>query len=101
MECGLSCARSCRDLSRDIKCSEECVAGCRCPNGQLLNDENRCVPVSECPCLYDDQVIQPGNSVSVGNCKTWYVFLTRCRYSEYCIEFELRVVKYFRSKCSE
>ena len=74
MECGLSCAQSCKDLSRDIKCSEKCVSGCQCPYGKLLNDENRCVPVSQCPCHYEEQVIEPGNSVSVGNCKTWYDF---------------------------
>ena len=72
MECGLSCARSCRDLSRDIKCNEECVPGCQCPNGKLLSNENRCVSVSQCPCIYEEKVIQPGDSVSVGNCKTWY-----------------------------
>ena len=72
MECGLSCARSCRDLSRDIKCNEECVPGCQCPNGELLNNENRCVPVSQCPCIFEEKVIQPGDSVSIGNCKTWY-----------------------------
>ena len=72
MECGLSCARSCRDLSRDIKCNEECVPGCQCPNGELLNNENRCVPASQCPCIYEEKVIQPGDSISVGNCKTWY-----------------------------
>lgn len=74
MECGLSCARSCRDLSRDIKCSEECVSGCQCPNGEFLNDENRCVPALQCPCYFKEQVIHPGISVSVGNCKTWYDF---------------------------
>ena len=51
------------------------MAGCQCPNGQLLNDENRCVPVSQCPCQYEGQIVQPGESVSVGNCKTWYVVL--------------------------
>ena len=72
MECGLSCARSCQDLSRDIKCNEECVAGCQCPHGQLLNDKNRCVPVAQCPCKYEGKMIGPGESVNVGNCKTWY-----------------------------
>ncbi len=49
------------------------MAGCQCPNGQLLNDKNRCVPVAQCCCQYEGQTIQPGESVSVGNCKTWYV----------------------------
>ena len=74
MECGSSCARSCRDLSRKIECNEECVSGCQCPNGQFLNDANRCVPVAECPCEYEGKVVQPGETVKVGNCKSWYVF---------------------------
>ena len=72
MECGLSCARTCRDLrSADIKCKEECVPECQCPNGQYLNDQNRCVPASQCPCEYQGKTIQPGESVTVGDCKTW------------------------------
>ena len=72
LECGLSCARSCNDLSLDIKCNEECVAGCQCPNGQLLNDKSRCIPIAQCPCPFEGKMIQPGESISVGNCKTWY-----------------------------
>lgn len=84
MECGLSCARSCRDLSRDIKCNEECVSGCQCPNGELRNDEKRCVPVAECPCQYEGKTIQAGENVDVGNCKTWYGPIENSISPQYC-----------------
>ena len=70
-ECGSSCAQTCRDLSSDIQCNEECVPGCQCPNGQVLNDAKRCVPKAECPCPFEGKVVQPGDNVDVGNCVTW------------------------------
>ena len=70
-ECGSSCAQTCRDLSSDIQCNEECVPGCQCPKGQVLNDAKRCVPKAECPCPFEGKVVEPGDNVDVGNCVTW------------------------------
>lgn len=51
--CGSSCARSCKDISFNPNCKEECVEGCNCPKGQTLNAQGECVPIGECPCKYD------------------------------------------------
>ena len=71
MECGSSCAQTCRDLSNDFQCNEECVPVCSCPDGRVLNDRMQCVPVSQCPCSRDGKNYLPGQSVRVGKCLTW------------------------------
>ena len=71
-ECGSSCAKTCRDLSSDTQCNEECIPGCECPENEVLDENNRCVPVTKCPCLFQEAVYLPGQSIAVGNCKTWY-----------------------------
>uniref|UniRef100_A0A3B4TCW3 SCO-spondin n=1 Tax=Seriola dumerili TaxID=41447 RepID=A0A3B4TCW3_SERDU len=48
--CANQCPRSCTDLWEHVQCLQgACHAGCRCPNGQLLQD-GQCVPVTECRC---------------------------------------------------
>uniref|UniRef100_A0A1B0D0P5 VWF/SSPO/Zonadhesin-like cysteine-rich domain-containing protein n=1 Tax=Phlebotomus papatasi TaxID=29031 RepID=A0A1B0D0P5_PHLPP len=39
-ECGDSCALTCEDLQSDYPCIKNCVEGCRCPEGQALNEDN-------------------------------------------------------------
>ncbi|XP_057325268.1 hemocytin-like isoform X2 [Microplitis mediator] len=52
--CGSSCARSCKDISFNLNCQEECVEGCNCPIGQTLNTRGECIPIGECPCKYNE-----------------------------------------------
>ncbi|XP_061570036.1 SCO-spondin [Cololabis saira] len=48
--CANRCPRSCADLWEHVQCLQgACHSGCRCPEGQLLQD-SRCVPVAECRC---------------------------------------------------
>uniref|UniRef100_A0A3B4XYZ2 SCO-spondin n=1 Tax=Seriola lalandi dorsalis TaxID=1841481 RepID=A0A3B4XYZ2_SERLL len=48
--CANQCPRSCTDLWEHVQCLQgACHAGCRCPNGQLLQD-GHCVPMTECRC---------------------------------------------------
>ncbi|XP_029943604.1 SCO-spondin, partial [Salarias fasciatus] len=48
--CANQCPRSCADRWEHVQCLQgACHAGCRCPDGQLLQD-GRCVPVAECRC---------------------------------------------------
>ena len=60
-ECGNACHRSCRDLTHETTCHHQCVAGCNCPNGTVLNDYDACVPIQQCPCQWD------GNSYTAGH----------------------------------
>ncbi|XP_077410354.1 SCO-spondin [Vanacampus margaritifer] len=48
--CANQCPRSCTDLWEHVQCLQgRCHSGCRCPEGQLLQDSH-CVPVAECRC---------------------------------------------------
>ncbi|XP_046863446.1 IgGFc-binding protein-like [Xenia sp. Carnegie-2017] len=69
-ECGSACAKTCRDISRGLKCSERCIPGCQCPKGSYLDEKNHCVPMKECPCFFEGNYYKAGESVKVGRCKT-------------------------------
>ncbi|KAH0620986.1 hypothetical protein JD844_021942 [Phrynosoma platyrhinos] len=59
------CNRSCRSLREpDMLCNIQIVSveGCECPEGTYLANENECVSPEDCPCYYEGQLIQPGNS---------------------------------------
>ncbi|XP_031619378.1 hemocytin isoform X2 [Contarinia nasturtii] len=52
-ECSDRCYRSCADMESLPKtCRTKCVEGCRCPEGQALDENNECIPISMCPCAY-------------------------------------------------
>ncbi|XP_039521923.1 mucin-2 isoform X5 [Pimephales promelas] len=57
-----SCGSSCRSLSvHDNTCqgSFTPVDGCVCPEGTYLNEAGSCVHADQCPCYYENQVIEP------------------------------------------
>lgn len=37
----------------------QCVEGCRCPLGQVLDDSNECVTVEMCSCVYKNMLFKP------------------------------------------
>ncbi|XP_061410675.1 SCO-spondin-like [Lethenteron reissneri] len=57
LECGSACDASCGslalELSARVDCSEQCVQGCSCPPGSVLDYEGRCVPPEDCPCVWE------------------------------------------------
>uniref|UniRef100_A0A8C6E4J9 von Willebrand factor n=1 Tax=Moschus moschiferus TaxID=68415 RepID=A0A8C6E4J9_MOSMO len=75
-ECVSPCHRTCRSLSITEVCQEQCVDGCSCPEGQLL-DEGRCVERTECPCVHAGKPYPPGASLS-RDCNTCI-----CRHSQW------------------
>jgi hypothetical protein len=64
--CGNSCNQSCGALAiaaeTDSKCNEQCISGCQCKNGQVLNHDNICVAPTECSCFYNEREYFPGES---------------------------------------
>lgn len=51
-ECGSSCQKTCFDLYSNNTCQDsQCVEGCFCPVGTVLNTEGKCVEPQYCPCL--------------------------------------------------
>ncbi|XP_046857349.1 neurogenic locus notch homolog protein 2-like isoform X2 [Xenia sp. Carnegie-2017] len=69
-ECGSACAKTCRDISRGLNCSETCIPGCHCPKGSYLDDKNHCVPMKNCTCFFEGKYYKAGENVKVGRCKT-------------------------------
>ena len=73
-ECATPCG-SCRDQQMtDEHCSEECMAGCACPDGQLMDDYGQCVPPNECTCYdaYDpEEPIKNAGEKSQRGCAEW------------------------------
>ncbi|XP_037075331.1 hemocytin-like [Pollicipes pollicipes] len=59
--CGDSCAHSCFDLATNTECEKRCVEGCQCPSGLTLDNEGRCSPISQCPCVHNNKEYKPGH----------------------------------------
>jgi hypothetical protein len=67
---------SCRDRQKgeEYCAQDKCVAGCTCPEGELLNDNGHCVPPTECTCFdsYDaENPVKNHGDVSERGCATW------------------------------
>ncbi|KAM6936930.1 von Willebrand factor [Xenentodon cancila] len=62
-ECTKSCSTTCHSLNIQEVCKEQCVDGCTCPAGKVL-DGNRCVEVSQCSCIHMGRHFPPGSTIS-------------------------------------
>uniref|UniRef100_A0A8C7KH73 von Willebrand factor n=1 Tax=Oncorhynchus kisutch TaxID=8019 RepID=A0A8C7KH73_ONCKI len=62
-ECSRSCSTTCQSLNIQEVCKDECVDGCSCPVGKVL-DGGLCVEVSHCSCIHMGQHFPPGSSIS-------------------------------------
>eukprot|EP00066_Takifugu_rubripes_P015898 XP_011605164.1 PREDICTED: von Willebrand factor isoform X1 [Takifugu rubripes] len=62
-ECAKSCSTTCHSLNIQEVCKEDCMDGCRCPVGKVL-DGTRCVEVSQCSCVHMGRHFPPGSSIS-------------------------------------
>lgn len=66
-ECGDSCTLTCQDLNVEGPCKPQCIEGCRCPQGQVL-ENNECIPLGMCPCKFKGISFNPGHrEVRPGN----------------------------------
>ncbi|KAJ8002410.1 hypothetical protein DPEC_G00158600 [Dallia pectoralis] len=62
-ECTRSCSTNCHSLNIQEVCNDECVDGCSCPVGKVI-DGDRCVEVSQCSCVHKGRHFPPGSSIS-------------------------------------
>ncbi|XP_015252018.1 PREDICTED: mucin-5AC-like [Cyprinodon variegatus] len=65
---GAECQRSCS--TADMLCiSTGCTSGCVCPDGLLSDGAGGCINETNCPCVHNGQVYQPGQTLTV-DCNT-------------------------------
>ena len=55
-QCGSMCPQTCENDGNTI-CSTECVEGCFCDFGTVLNSDGNCIAPSECPSKHIDITI--------------------------------------------
>ncbi|XP_077160383.1 SCO-spondin-like isoform X2 [Paroedura picta] len=82
------CPTSCVELSSRTRCKKDrpCSPGCWCPEGLLLDSEQRCVRPRECPCQVEGARYWPGQLVKV-NCRICTCQegqMKRCRQNPEC-----------------
>uniref|UniRef100_H2Z9B9 VWFD domain-containing protein n=1 Tax=Ciona savignyi TaxID=51511 RepID=H2Z9B9_CIOSA len=58
-ECGSACPRTCKNKDQALFCTRECVDGCVCPSGTIL-DVDSCVPEEQCSCTHSGAVYASG-----------------------------------------
>ncbi|XP_062928544.1 von Willebrand factor [Mobula hypostoma] len=63
--CVPACAQTCKSLSINQLCHSQCMDGCTCGDGKLL-DGNTCVASSECSCMHMGKQYPAGSSISQG-----------------------------------
>ncbi|KAF4790038.1 Mucin-2 [Turdus rufiventris] len=57
------CEQTCRSLADGEKyCLQDFapVDGCGCPSNTYLDNQDNCVPISQCPCYYKGSYLEPG-----------------------------------------
>ncbi|XP_057881760.1 mucin-2 [Melospiza georgiana] len=57
------CQQTCRSLADGEKyCLQDFapVDGCGCPSNTYLDNQDNCVPISQCPCYYKGSYLEPG-----------------------------------------
>ncbi|KAM4902021.1 von Willebrand factor [Sylvia borin] len=62
-ECVSPCAKTCQSLNINEVCHGQCVDGCSCPEGLLLDGE-QCIESSDCSCIHSGKHYPPGFTIS-------------------------------------
>ncbi|KAF5276278.1 hypothetical protein FQA39_LY06627 [Lamprigera yunnana] len=52
--CANPCARTCSQIASSSVCTSQCVEGCNCPDGETMDGNGDCIPISQCECEKDD-----------------------------------------------
>ncbi|KFV38869.1 Mucin-5B, partial [Tyto alba] len=47
----------------------QCISGCGCPAGLVLDGKGGCIEEEECPCIHNEAMYQPGEKINV-DCNT-------------------------------
>lgn len=71
------CQQTCRSLADSEKyCLQDFAAvdGCGCPSDTYLDNQDNCVPISQCPCYYKGSYLEPGEYFTKDG-ERWYVLI--------------------------
>uniref|UniRef100_A0A673N084 VWFD domain-containing protein n=1 Tax=Sinocyclocheilus rhinocerous TaxID=307959 RepID=A0A673N084_9TELE len=86
-DCTPTCSTSCQNVNIQEVCKEECVDGCNCPAGKVL-DGDRCVDVSQCSCTHAGRRYPPASSISQ-DCNTWWDTHTHThKHKHICVHYK-------------
>uniref|UniRef100_A0A3Q3IUW9 VWFD domain-containing protein n=1 Tax=Monopterus albus TaxID=43700 RepID=A0A3Q3IUW9_MONAL len=61
---GSECQKTCQTVDTDCV-STKCMSGCVCPDGLLSNGNGGCIKREDCPCTYNGETYNSGQSVTV------------------------------------
>ncbi|XP_053319540.1 von Willebrand factor [Spea bombifrons] len=61
-ECVTPCVKTCQSLDINEVCQEQCLDGCSCPEGKVL-DGDRCIDASECSCIHSGKRYPVGSTI--------------------------------------
>lgn len=97
-----TCQQTCRSLADgEQHCLEDFapVDGCGCPYDTYLDNQDACVPISQCPCYYKGSYLEPGEYVTKDG-ERWYVLLWFLVCGDKsAFKISLVGVSYFTDKC--
>ena len=65
----VSCERTCLSLSnQEPSCRVKFgpVDGCSCAQGTYMNDKGECVLATACPCVHNNEILQPQEIIKKG-----------------------------------
>ena len=66
------CQQKC--FNNDKECSsDECVEGCFCPTGLVLNELGRCIKQEQCSCKENDIIYLNEQVFDKEGCQKWYL----------------------------
>ncbi|XP_051885679.1 mucin-6-like [Pristis pectinata] len=61
---GTTCAPTCQMIATQISCTpSECVSGCICPEGMVLDYNEQCIFPEDCPCKFSDRIYTRGDKM--------------------------------------
>jgi hypothetical protein len=72
--CGSACAATCEAMSnsatQSYMCESKCVEGCFCPDGMVLDEDNKCIAASDCKCFHEKRQYPVGSFLKK-QCQDW------------------------------
>jgi hypothetical protein len=69
--CGSICEKTCFDNNESSCISNECIEGCFCVDGYVLNENGRCVERDKCSCKENGIIYRNNQIFAKKECEIW------------------------------